>query len=192
MSYDPNIHHRRSIRLRTWDYSWPWWYFVTVVVKDRLCVLGDVQVGGVVLSHLGAAVDDCWRKMPQHHAGVELDDHVVMPNHVHGIIIITSNNDGRDVQLNVPTEGATKLFSSRRDAMRSLSPRKESLSVIVRTFKAAVTIWARKNGFEDFAWQSRFHDHIIRNEADLYRIRTYIANNPLQWALDEENPGNRK
>ena len=76
--------------------------------------------------------------------------------------------------------------------MGALSPPAGSLSVVVRTFKAAVTTWARDHGHEDFAWQARFHDHIIRNEADLHRIRTYIANNPLQWAIDEENPDNQK
>jgi hypothetical protein len=73
----------------------------------------------MVLSDLGAAVDDFWHKMPQHHAGVELDDHVVMPNHVHGIIIITSHNEGRDVQLNVPTEGAPGFLPPRNEAMGS-------------------------------------------------------------------------
>jgi hypothetical protein len=72
--------------------------------------------------------------------------------------------------------------------MASLSPKKDSLSVIVRTFKAAVTTWARDNDNRDFGWQERFQDHIIRNDEDLRCIRTYIANNPLQWALDEENP----
>jgi REP element-mobilizing transposase RayT len=70
----------------------------------------------------------------------------------------------------------------------SISPVKGSLSVIIRTFKAAVTTWARANGHPDFAWQGRFHDHIVRDEDDLDRIREYIVNNPLKWALDEENP----
>lgn len=153
---------------------------MTIVVRDRECALGEVKDDTVVLSALGAAAADCWKKIPQHHAGVELDEYLIMPNHVHGIIII---NDlaCRDVQLNVPTKANIR---------RSLpvSPRKGSLSVIVRTFKAAVTTWARNNGFGYFGWQARFHDHIIRNEADLHRIRTYVANNPLQWAIDEENP----
>lgn len=76
--------------------------------------------------------------------------------------------------------------------MGALSPRRGTLSVIIRTFKAAVTTIARERGFKDFAWQNRFYDHIIRNDADLERIRTYIANNPLQWAIDEENPENMK
>src|SRR5207247_7382278 len=93
------------------------------------------------------------------------------------------------VQLNVPTKN-THPTRPKNKAIASLSPTKGSLSVIARTFKAAVTTWARDNSFGGFGWQERFHDHIIRDEADLRRIRAYIANNPLQWALDEENPAN--
>jgi putative transposase len=195
--YDPKIHHRRSTRLPHWDYSWGWWYYVTIVVKDCRCAFGQVKADRVVLSGLGKLADDCWREIAQHHAGVELGDYVVMPNHIHGIIIMndlarrdvqSDQSSRRDVQLNVPTEDGRELFPSRKEAMGTLSPKKDSLSVVVRTFKAAVTMWARKNGFGDFAWQGRFHDHIIRNDADLHRIRAYIANNPLQWAIDDENP----
>ncbi len=204
MRYDPQLHHRRSTRLPDWDYSWAWWYLVTIVVKDRRCVFGHIENDAVVLSELGKTADDCWRQIPQHHPGVGLDDHKVMPNHIHGIILIDDLSDTksvvrRDVQLNVPTtkpDGPTNptdgqlLFLSKEEAMATLSPRKRSLSVVVRTFKAAVTTWARDNGAADFGWQGRFHDHIIRNDADLHRIRAYITNNPLRWALDKENPAN--
>jgi len=117
---------------------------------------------------------------------VQLDDFVVMPNHLHGIIIIGPNESHLrgdeshlrgDVQLNVPTG----FFSN-------ISPKKGSLSVIIRTFKAAVTTWARRNDFPSFHWQRGFYEHIIRNQKDLDRIRAYIRNNPLQWALDEKTP----
>lgn len=193
MVYDPKVHHRRSIRLRSWDYTWPWWYYVTIVVKDRECQFGKVIAGNVVLSDLGSAAEGCWTQIPNHHKGVELDDHVFMPDHLHGIIVVngTSRRDvqsRKDVQLNLPTGGHENLFPTKSEAMGALSPDKGSLSVIVRTFKAAVTTWARRNGFSDFLWQPGFYDHVIRNEADLHRIRLYIANNPLQWTLDEENP----
>ncbi len=213
MVYDPQKHHRRSIRLPHWDYSWGWWYYVTINLKDRRCDFGCVQNDVVVLSDLGKAASDCWIEIPNHHKGVELDDFVIMPNHVHGILIL--NDIRKDVQLNVLTterdelnapskdveemrangsDDATKfrLFASKKEAMAVLSPKKGSLSVVMRTFKAAVTTWARANHHETFAWQGRYHDHIIRNDADLHRIREYIANNPLRWALDEENPSNVK
>ncbi|MDP2884361.1 MAG: hypothetical protein Q8P51_04990, partial [Ignavibacteria bacterium] len=105
--------------------------------------------------------------------------------------------NGRDVQLNVPTGKIIALNATstgendkRRGTNKPMSPVKGSLSVIIRTFKAAVTTWAHGNGYGDFAWQGRFHDHIIRNEEELHRIREYIRNNPLDWALDNENPEN--
>lgn len=87
----------------------------------------------------------------------------------------------RDVQLNVPTQDDGNYFSK-------LSPGKNTLSVVLRTYKGAVTQWCRNNDLAHFQWQSRFHDHIIRNEDELNRIREYIANNPLRWAGDAENP----
>jgi REP element-mobilizing transposase RayT len=179
---------------------------VTIVVKDRRCDFGRVVIDAVDLSELGRAADACWRQIPEHHKGVGLDEYVVMPNHVHGIVIINEKPGddvhggdvpGRDVQLNVPTGDTLSLNVPTEDHQsnigrrgNSISPVKGSLSVIIRTFKAAVTTWARTNDHPEFAWQGRFHDHIIRDEDDLYRIRTYIRNNPLKWALDEENPDN--
>ena len=150
---------------------------MTIVVKDRKCVFGDVMKSRMVHSYLGKKVDLFWNAIPDHHKGVDLDEYVIMPNHLHGIIIIHGNRDvfRRDVPLNV------SRFSA-------ISPKKGSLSVIVRTFKGAVRRWALSNGHPEFEWQERFYDHIIRNDRDLHRIRIYIANNPMKWALDRENP----
>ena len=201
MSYDPPRHHRRSIRLSGWDYAHPGWYYVTILVKDRECHFGHVVNDTMELSALGLVADACWRQIPLHHVGVGLDEHIVMPNHVHGIVIINEKQhmdvNGRDVQLNVPTgkiialnATSTGEYDKRRGTNKPMSPVKGSLSVIIRTFKAAVTTWAHGNGYGDFAWQGRFHDHIIRNEEELHRIREYIRNNPLDWALDNENSEN--
>jgi len=197
MRYNSQKHARRSIRLKGWDYSEPAWYYVTIVVKGRRCEFGRVVAETVDLSELGRIADACWREIPKHHEDVGLDEHIVMPNHVHGIVIINEKSPpvaGRDVQLNVPT-GDTLNIADEDTSKRigkSISPAKGSLSVIIRTFKAAVTTWAHANGHAGFAWQGRFHDHIIRDEDDLYRIRMYIRNNPLKWALDEENPDNTR
>jgi len=183
MSLFKNKYRIESTRLATWDYSWPWWYYVTIVVKNRRSLFGEIVLSSLEHSPLGAVVETCWKKIPMHHKGVDLDEYIVMPNHIHGIIILGEDcGDVQeacgDVQLNVSTE----------NSYSTISPKKGSLSVVIRTFKAAVTTWARVNAYGDFAWQERFYDHIIRNERDLHRIRTYIANNPLKWALDEENP----
>jgi putative transposase len=187
MKINPAMHHRQTTRLRHWDYSWGWWYYVTICVKEKRCDFGHVENDAIVLSNLGKTAKEFWIQIPLHHDGVELDDYVVMPNHLHGILIL-NDDSRRDLQLNVPATERSQLFNSKKEAMAALSPKKGSLSVIVRTFKAAVTMWARGNRYQNFAWQARFYEHIIRNDADLTRIRTYIANNPLRWSLDEENP----
>ena len=233
MHYDPLKHHRRSTRLSGWDYAHPGWYYVTIVVKDREQHFGHVVHDSVEHSPLGSIADAYWREIPQHHFGTELDEHIVMPNHVHGIVVINEKQDtdansgdvnggdvdsrgatggnikGRniscgDVQLNVPTTGAVNPLTLPADdpaqfngssisgndkgfANKRLSPVRGSLSVIIRTFKAAVTTWARRNGYGEFAWQGQFHDHIIRNENELFRIREYILHNAINWSLDEKD-----
>ncbi len=119
---------------------------------------------------------------------VELDEHVVMPNHVHGIIVICRR---RGVQLNAPmtTNAATRnpdnVFSV---ISPHISPHRNTLAVVVRTYKAAVTTLCRRIGRDDFAWQRNYHEHIIRNEEELNRIRQYIQDNPLRWDADRNNP----
>jgi REP element-mobilizing transposase RayT len=180
---------------------------VTIVVKDREQYFGRVVHDSVEHSPLGLIADACWIEIPRHHVGIELDEYIVMPNHVHGIVIINEKPHtdvtivGRDVQLNVPmgNTDATNVPTTRTInplnlptndkglGNKRLSPVRGSLSVIIRTFKAAVTTWARRSGYGDFAWQGRFHDHIIRNEKELSRIREYIRNNPLNWSFDDKN-----
>jgi REP element-mobilizing transposase RayT len=171
MKYNPAIHHRTSVRLKEYDYSQPGEYFVTLCTHEKVCVFGEVVEDEVQLTPMGEIAKRCWEEIPKHFPNVELDEHVVMPNHIHGIIVL--NDHGRDVQLNVPTR---------------LSPRRGSLSVIIRTYKAAVTAECRDKKYSEFRWQSRFYDHVIRDGQDLDRIREYIIENPIKWYLDENNP----
>jgi REP element-mobilizing transposase RayT len=164
---------RKIIRLRDYDYANPGEYFVTICTYNRECFLGDVREGEVKLTFMGEIAQQCWLDIPKHFSNVELDEYAIMPNHVHGIIIIKES--GRDVQLNVPTR---------------LSPRKGTISVIIRTYKAAVTTICRRNGWNYFRWQTRFYDRIIRSDKELENIRDYIVNNPMRWCTDEENPIN--
>jgi REP element-mobilizing transposase RayT len=135
-------------------------------------------------SALGEIARNDWLRIAEHHKHVQLDEFIVMPNHLHGILILGAKSAATDVQLNVRTK-PKEFFSA-------ISPKKGSLSVVIRTYKAAVTTWARKNGFVDFGWHGRFHDHIIRDEQDYRRIAGYIRGNPKQWNSDEENPANRR
>lgn len=218
MTYDPTRHHRRSIRLRGYDYSLPGAYFVTLCVRDRQPVFGEVVAGRVRPSRVGKVAYAFWANIPEHVPEVVLDAFVVMPNHVHGIIGITDrepddgpsadrDHDGNDnhgggrnrgagdrrgendrrrgVQLNAPTMHGT---GAARSHYAALSPKRGTLSVIIRTYKGAVTRWCRQNGHSDFAWLPRFYDHIIRDERALHNIRRYIAENPMRWHLDRLNP----
>ncbi len=135
----------------------------------------------MILNPISEIADRCWKELPEHFRNIELDQFVVMPNHVHGIVIIT-HHPGRDVRTNIPTDN----YYSR------ISPRRGSLGVIIRSYKATVTALCRRNGFHDFVWQRGYYDHIIRNEKSLMRIREYIASNPQRWAFDKENTRRQK
>jgi putative transposase len=145
----------------------------------------------------------CWRDIPGHGDNVELDEFVVMPNHIHGLIVIRERADiaeGRGVQLNAPTAEDSALISAddqrkRRDAdnlFSVMSARRNTLSVIVRTYKAAVTTACRAARNYEFAWQRNYYDHVVRNEQELSAICRYIRENPLRWALDRDNPANTR
>ncbi|MEA1978973.1 MAG: transposase [Chloroflexota bacterium] len=169
-----------SARLRLWDYTSPGWYFVTVCTKQFNIYFGKIDHGGIIMNDLGQTANQYWADIPEHHDNTAIDEFIVMPNHIHGIIIIAETL-GVDTS-HVETLHATSLPSPTRP---SISPPKGSLGVIVRSFKSVVTRWARMNGYPNFAWQPRFFDHIIRNEDALSQIRIYIQNNPQKWENDK-------
>jgi len=167
-----NSRRRRSIRLRNFDYSQAGAYFVTLCTAGRRLFFGEPAVRQVA--------DSCWTELPRHFPSVSLDEWVIMPNHVHGIIMLEGC---RGVQLNAPT---TAPFGK----LSTSSPRSGTLSVIIRTYKAAVTTQARALGCREFGWQRNYYEHIVRDDDELVRIREYIRNNPLEWDSDEDNPAN--
>ena len=160
---------RKSIRLKEYDYSFPGWYYVTICTKDFIPWFGKVKNGKVAYNELGKIAVEFVGKIPEHFKRTELDEFIVMPNHAHAIIIINEVVGTRD----------------RVSLRRFGSIEKGSLSIIINQYKGSVTRFAHKNGFDDFYWQPRFYEHIVRNDNDLHRIRTYIRNNPLKWELDE-------
>jgi len=181
MGFDPKIHHRRSTRLKSWDYSWSGWYYVTICAYGKECLFGEIVGDEMRLNSIGRIVEEEWLRTPEVRKEVELDMYVVMPNHLHGIIMI-----GESV-------GATQedpFVGAHSRAPLQRKPR--SLGSFVAGFKSVTTkrINELRNTLGHPVWQRGFHDHIIRNEADLVRIREYIRNNPLQLALDEENLDN--
>jgi putative transposase len=183
------LRSRRSPRLKGWDYSRSEKYHVTIVTKFNVCWFGEVVDDEMQYSALGEIAKNVWLQIAQHHEHVELDEFIVMPNHVHGILILGAKPAATDVQLNVRTvrarnpyvEYPANALTASGRYFSAISPKKDSLSAAIRTYKAAVTTWARENGFGDFGWHGRFHDHIIRNEQDYRRIVDYIRSNPRQW-----------
>ncbi|RPI06596.1 MAG: transposase [Ignavibacteriae bacterium] len=177
MTLFKNTFRIESTRLKGYDYSHPGDYFATICVRNHECILGDVEQEIMNLSNVGNIAKKCWEQIPDHFHYVTLDEFIVMPNHIHGIIIINDQR-GRDVQLNVST----------KDSSAIISPKKGTLSVIIRTYKAAVTRECRRIGSNEFRWQPGFYEHIIRDEKGLQHIRDYIINNPIKWFYDRENP----
>lgn len=177
-----------SSRLQGWDYTDAGYYFVTICTSHHEPFFGQIRDGEMQLSSVGNIAYRCWVGIPDHFSHVQLDEFVIMPNHLHGIIIVVpekaTNNDL------VETLHATSLPRSCDVKMSSISPRRGSLSVIVRSYKSSVSRWAHRNGHPDFSWQPRFYDHIIRNEASLGRIRRYIHDNLAKWQEDEYHPIN--
>jgi len=181
---------RRSPRLKTWNYASNAAYFVTICTHDRYPFFGQIQSQKMQHSDIGEIAYQYWINIPKNITHVLLDKFIIMPNHVHGILIIDrpkhswDNNHGRDVACNVPTNIG---FSN---TMSDLAPKAGSISAIVRSYKAAVTKFCRQNGHLEFAWQPRYYDHIIRDKESFQRIQNYIVNNPLNWTEDKLNPDN--
>jgi REP element-mobilizing transposase RayT len=173
MKYNPAIHHRRSIRLQGYDYSRAGVYFVTICTQTRECLFGDVADGQMVLNDAGRMAKQCWYAIPGHFPHVGLDMFVVMPNHIHGILFIVDKPVG------------TKNFSLLQSKPRGTSKTPGS---VIRGFKIGVTKWLRQNTEFYHIWQRNYYEYIIRNDKELNRIRQYIANNPMKWEVDRENP----
>ncbi|MCR4439467.1 MAG: transposase [bacterium] len=179
--YDPTRHHRRSIRLKGYDYTQPGAYFITIVTHDRTHLFGRVVDGVMRLNALGEMVREEWFKTARIRPYVPLraDEFVVMPNHIHGIIWIVDVGATRRV---APTSvGHTK---------RPCGPVPSPIGAIVCQFKSAVTkrTNALSNTYGVSLWQRNYYEHIIRNDKTLEVIRQYIAENPLRLHLDRYNP----
>lgn len=185
MSIFKNTFRIESARLKGWDYSTPWWYYVTINTQHHIEYFGTIVDGKMVLNELGIIANQEWLKTKELRKNVDLDYYVVMPNHIHGIIII----NGSEVETHrVRLENKNDFVGDAFDA--SLRIVRNCLSDIIRGFKPSVTKQIHQNGFINFAWQPRFYDRIIRNEKELFQIRKYIEQNPLKWEIEKNNPKN--
>ena len=171
-----------STRLQNWDYAWNGAYFITICTKGKICCFGDIVDKRIRLSKVGVIADVLWFEIKNHSRNVDLGPFVVMPNHVHGIIVLT--NRGRHVETGHALSPASPKGGGAIGRNRFQNQSKSSISSIVGAYKSAVTRHARRLGF-DFAWQSRFHDHIIRDEKSYLAAADYILTNCAKWETDE-------
>ncbi len=203
MKYDPNIHHRRSIRLPGYDYSQSGAYFVTICAYQRQCLFGDVVDGRMVLNQYGAIVADEWQKSSIIRQEIELDEWVVMPNHFHGIVIIKNivgangdgdvgANDNGDVGANDNGDVGANGRSPLRDVSPSQRMKPKSLSSLMAGFKSITTkkINILRDAPATPLWQRNYYEHIIRDRDAMDKIRQYIINNPVSWSIDQLHPDN--
>ena len=172
MGYSSEARHRRSIRLKGYDYAQAGAYFVTVCSRGRECVFGEVVEGEVRLNGVGRVVEEVWGETARMRPEVELDAFVVMPNHFHASMFVRAADKGR--MQYAPT-------------FRSPA---QTVGAVVRGFKSATTrrINEMRSTTGVQVWQRNYYEHVIRNEEELRGVRQYIEDNPAKWALDEENP----
>ena len=199
MKYDPD-NHRRSIRLKGYDYSQSGAYFVTICTQNRECLFGDISDGEMRLNYAGQMVRDVWNDLPIKYRGVEIDEFVVMPNHVHGIIVIvgaplvgahSSGTVNHDIENRAGTRPAP-TGESETGQPRRVAP---TLGDVIGSFKSITTHQdtdgVRQHNwlaFNSKLWQRNYYEHIIRDEEEIDRIRQYIIDNPGKWAEDDDNP----
>jgi putative transposase len=157
-SRPPEQPSRRTIRLKDYDYSQAGLYFITICTKGKMNLLGREKDGEIALSEIGDVAKRCLIEIPRHFPSVTVDEHVIMPNHIHAIIVIQPVG----AAYMPPAEASLRPVSD---------PVPRSLSVIVQQYKSAIKRRCAADGFEYFGWQRGFYEHIIRNEHDLHAVR---------------------
>lgn len=176
--YGPERHRRRSIRLKGYDYSQAGVYFVTICTKNRDHYLGNIARDKMGLSRIGRIIGQFWIAIPDHFNNAHLDEYIIMPNHLHGIITIDLNCRGEVSSPKIQGRGTLPLQEKR------------SLGDIIGYFKYQSTKYVNEilQSPGKTIWQRNYYEHVIRNEDELNRIREYIQINPLKWQFDRENP----
>ncbi|MCB9434645.1 MAG: transposase [Ardenticatenaceae bacterium] len=183
--YNPQIHHRRSIRLAGYDYTQAGAYFITICTHNRQNLFGEVVAGEMVLNENGRIVAACWLDLARHFPHITLGEWVVMPNHIHGIIVIVVGRGEASATKTVDNPDGLRADAS------PLQPQPNgtdsgSIGAMVQNFKSVASrkINKQRGTPGTPVWQRNYWEHIIRNEQAYQRIAHYIANNPAQWDAD--------
>lgn len=182
----PSIKILFTARAQWWDYGWAAANFVTIFTKDRRHYFGEVNDGKMNLTPVGAIADVLWYEIKNHANHVELDEFVVMPNHIHGILVLKNDSPVVGTGDALSLQPGVQTGIQQPGQKRFQNPGINTLSSIVGSYKSAVTRHLRRLGFK-FEWQSRFHDHIIRDDLSYQRIAWYIKTNPENWKDDKFN-----
>jgi REP element-mobilizing transposase RayT len=189
VTFNPDIHHRRSIRLTGYDYGSSGAYFVTVCAWRRECLFGEIEDGVMVLNDYGRIVQTEWLRSAEIRKEIALDEFIIMPNHFHGIVVI-ENDVGATRWV---AHGCDNIDERATHRVAPTGPVSGSIGAIIGQFKSISS--RRINAFRDNpgcpVWQRNYYERVIRNDRELAAIREYIAANPSQWALDRENPANQ-
>ena len=164
-----NKYRIQTTRLQNWDYGRNGTYLVTLCTQDREWYFGEVMHGEMKLSETGKIAMKFWQEIPDHFPFVKLDAFVIMPDHIHGIVVINKSPE--------ETQNLASPSKSISGPKNKFGPQSKNLASVIRGFKTGVTLYARNHDI-GFAWQPRYHDQIIRNGAVLRSMRKYIMNNP--------------
>ncbi len=181
MKYNPDIHHRRFLRLKGYDYSQAGFYFITICAKNRMCLFGEIENGEMAINNAGHMLHKWWNELNHKYRNIELHEQIVMPNHFHGIIQIKSTV-GADLCV-CPHDTRQKI-----EGEHTGSP----LHAMIQWYKTMTTNeyirGVKNNNWQPFnkkIWQRNYYEHIIRDEKSYHQISEYIQTNPLKWRDDK-------
>ncbi len=188
-----NRYRIESNRLKNWDYDSSGFYFITICTKDRVTHFGKIKNGGMVKTRIGTISEKFWSEIPNRFSNAKLDKFIIMPNHIHGILIINNNNHNKTktVETRFIASPNKKNIITTPNHIGGITGKNnpmfyQSISRIIRWYKGRCTFEINKNTTNiSFFWQPGFYDHIIRNDKKLNEIRKYIKNNPKKWQDDE-------
>ena len=181
MNCNPDIHHRRSVRLKGYDYSQAGLYFVTICTQNRLCLFGKIKESNLQLNDAGIMIEHQWQELIYRFDNIKLDEFVVMPNHFHGIVecvgapLVGAQNAGQPGTEEGQPQGIAPTVGNVVGAFKSMTTNE-----YIRGVKNVG--WPR---FNKKLWQRNYYEHIIRDEKSYYQISEYIKTNPLKWRDDK-------
>ncbi|NMB48360.1 hypothetical protein GYA13_02845 [Candidatus Kuenenbacteria bacterium] len=193
--------NRKSIRLPQYDYAGAGYYFVTTCAHERQNLFGNIRQEIMYLNPLGQAAKICWQNIPRHYPEIKLDNFIIMPNHLHGILIFGNNVGAQNLEPD-NSENMVQFIESNnlKNRAQNIEPLPKtnayqhiisgSIGSVVRGFKIGVTKWAKTHNYNIPVWQRNYYEHIIRDEKDYENIWQYIEYNPAKWDWDRNNPKN--